>query len=71
MYVCICNAVTDSDIRSAVDDGVRNFKQLRRATDCGNSCGCCKEMAVDILQQALGKKREGRQQSLLPVMQTA
>ena len=71
MYVCICNAVTDSDIRKAVDDGVRNFKQLNRATDCGDSCGTCKEMAVDILQQALGKKREDRQQSLLPVMQTA
>ena len=71
MYVCICNAVTDSDIRKAVDGGVRNFKQLSKTTDCGNSCGCCKEMAVDILQQALVVKRKGRHQSLLPVMQIA
>jgi bacterioferritin-associated ferredoxin len=71
MYVCICNAVTDSDIRNAVDDGVRNFKQLSRATDCGKSCGCCKEMAVDILQQTLINNRKSRHQGLLPVMQPA
>jgi bacterioferritin-associated ferredoxin len=67
MYVCICNAVTDSDIRKAVHEGVWNFKQLSRTTGCGSSCGCCKEMAVDILQQALVVKRQGR----LPVLQIA
>ena len=58
MYVCICNAVTDSDIRNAVDDGVHTLKQLKRTTGCAGSCGCCKEMAVDVLQQALAEKRE-------------
>ena len=69
MYVCICNSVTDSDIRNAVDNGVRNMKQLRRTTGCGSSCGCCKDLAVEFIQQALTEKREN--QSLLPVMQLA
>ena len=69
MYVCVCNAVTDSDIRDAVEDGVRNLKQLRRTTGCASTCGCCKEMAVETLQQALTEKRVT--ESLLPVMQLA
>jgi len=58
MYVCICNAVTDSDIRKAVDSGVHNLGQLRQATGCGTTCGCCKDMTVKVLYQALTEKRE-------------
>jgi len=67
MYVCVCNAVTDSDIRNAVSDGVRNLRQLKRATGCGSTCGCCRQEAVDVLQQALSEKRDSR--CLLPVIQ--
>lgn len=56
MYVCVCNAVTDSDIRTAIDRGVRNMQQLGQATGCGRECGCCQEMAVDIIEQALTEK---------------
>lgn len=69
MYVCICNAITDSDIQNAVDDGVRNLKQLSRLTGCAVTCGCCKEMAVEVLQQAVAEKRE--QSISLPVLQMA
>ena len=69
MYVCICNAVTDSDIRKAVDSGVHNMKQLGQATGCGTTCGCCREIAVEILQQTLAGNRESR--ITLPVMQMA
>lgn len=60
MYVCICNAVTDSDIRNAVADGVRNMRQLRQTTGCSTACGCCKEMAVEVFRQALDEVRETR-----------
>ena len=58
MYVCICNAVTDSDIRTAVDSGVRTMGQLRQTTGCGTTCGCCKELTVEVLHQALTEKRK-------------
>lgn len=61
MYVCICNAVTDTDIRNAVEDGVRNMKQLGQVTGCSSTCGCCRETAVEILQQVLTESRETRQ----------
>lgn len=64
MYVCICNAVTDSDIRKAVEGGVCSLGQLRKTTGCGSTCGCCKEMATELLQQALAEKRETQQMPL-------
>lgn len=67
MYVCVCNAVTDSDIRKAVDEGVRNMKQLKRTTGCSNTCGSCREEAFDVLQHALAEKRQSP--GLIPVMQ--
>jgi len=69
MYVCICNSVTDSDIRDAVEDGVSNMRQLRQSTGCGSKCGCCKETVVKILQQSLIEVRQSK--VLLPVMQLA
>ena len=69
MYICVCNAVTDSDVRTAVDDGVRNLKQLRKATGCANTCGRCEEMAITTLEDMLAEKMEI--QSLFPIMQTA
>ncbi|MFC1777869.1 bacterioferritin-associated ferredoxin [Pseudomonadota bacterium] len=69
MYVCVCNAVTDSDIRNAVDHGVRNLGQLRQATDCGATCGSCNETALEVLHQALTTKRQS--ESMLPIMQLA
>ena len=69
MYVCICNAVTDSEIRKAVDDGVSSLKQLRRKTGCASSCGCCQAEAMEILHDALAERREI--QNLFPIVQTA
>lgn len=61
MYVCICNAVTDSDIRNAVQDGVRNMKQLTGETGCSSTCGCCRDTANDVLQKALAESSAFRQ----------
>jgi bacterioferritin-associated ferredoxin len=50
--------VTDSDIRKAVDSGVCNMRQLSQATGCSTTCGCCKEMAAQVLQEALKDNRQ-------------
>ena len=53
MYVCICNAVTDRDIRRAVNDGVECFEQLQMRTGCATCCGCCEFEARRQLLQTL------------------
>jgi bacterioferritin-associated ferredoxin len=69
MYVCICNAVTDSDIRNAIDEGVVNMRQLGQTTGCGTTCGSCAELAAEILQRSLMSARATRR--LLPDLQMA
>jgi bacterioferritin-associated ferredoxin len=53
MYICLCNAVTDGDIRRAVADGVRSFAELQARTGCSDCCGCCEPEARATLESAL------------------
>lgn len=49
MYVCICNGVTDRQIREAAASGVRSVAELTMRTGCGATCGTCLETAAGIL----------------------
>lgn len=49
MFVCICNGVTDSQIRQAAANGCREVSELTMRTGCGATCGSCMEMAADML----------------------
>jgi bacterioferritin-associated ferredoxin len=53
MYICLCNAVTDHDIRRAVADGVRSFAELQGRTGCSDCCGCCEAEARKTMDQAM------------------
>ena len=53
MYVCVCNAVTDRDIGSAVADGCCSMKELREQLGVGTCCGRCTGCARDVLHQSL------------------
>lgn len=41
MYVCICNRVTDSQLRKAVENGAHTVKSLQSALNLGTNCGSC------------------------------
>ncbi|MFZ2237683.1 MAG: (2Fe-2S)-binding protein [Dokdonella sp.] len=53
MYICICNAVTDRQIRQAADDGVDSMAELSRRTGCSDCCGSCTDLASEILEDAV------------------
>ena len=52
MYVCICNGITDHQIREAADNGCSTLAELTMRTGCGSSCGSCLDMAAGLLEQA-------------------
>ena len=56
MYICICNAVTDRQIRNAVDDGARSVDDLHRLLSVGSQCGNCKDCAKQCLKEALAAR---------------
>lgn len=50
MYVCVCNAVTDEEIRECAEQGTRSLKELGDALGVGTCCGRCTETAERVLQ---------------------
>lgn len=52
MYVCICNGVTDHDIRQAAEAGCRSVPELTMRTGAGANCGSCLDMAASLLDSA-------------------
>lgn len=52
MYVCLCEAVTDRQIRAAAESGCTTMRQLGYETGAGRCCGRCVPMAREILKES-------------------
>lgn len=56
MYVCVCKAVSDHQIRRAVrEDGVVSLRDLTRDFELGTCCGKCVPLAREVLSEALSR----------------
>ena len=53
MYVCICNAITDSEIRGAVDLGARSLDDLSSTLGVATCCRRCADCARCVLDDHL------------------
>ncbi len=53
MFVCICNQVTDKQIRKAVNDGVSSIDGLSNELNVGTCCGKCKSCAKKVMHEAI------------------
>jgi bacterioferritin-associated ferredoxin len=53
MYVCICNAITDRDIREAARTGVDSMEALGDRLKVATCCGNCRDCAREVLREAL------------------
>jgi bacterioferritin-associated ferredoxin len=53
MYVCLCKGVTDSQIRSAVREGARTVRGLRKQLGCTGQCGKCKQQVRELRDEVL------------------
>ena len=52
MYVCVCNAVTEGEVRQAIDEGALTTCQLRKKLDAERVCGSCDDCLEDYLAEA-------------------
>ena len=52
MIVCVCNRVSDRDIRRHAEDGISSFDELQMATGVATCCGRCESCARHTFQQA-------------------
>jgi len=51
MYVCVCRAITDTDIEAAIEGGVSDMAQLEEHFGVGTGCGTCRETAQTLIDQ--------------------
>lgn len=63
MYICICKAITDHQIRQAVEDGAHSLRAVQTQLDIANQCGKCGQLAREIIRQTLSAQ-QGQAQPL-------
>lgn len=52
MYVCICKALTEKDVHTAVSQGCNSVRELKRTLGLGSECGRCASCAHSMLRNA-------------------
>ena len=56
VYVCLCNGVTDHQIREVAAAGCATLPELTMRTGCGATCGSCLEQAQALLDEVHGAR---------------
>jgi bacterioferritin-associated ferredoxin len=52
VYICICNGITDRDIRSCVQQGACCMADLQRELGVATQCGRCETHAKELLPES-------------------
>ncbi len=53
MYLCICKAVSDQQIRQAIREGVRTVGEISTRFGAGTECGKCLESISEYVDACL------------------
>jgi bacterioferritin-associated ferredoxin len=53
MYVCLCNGITENQIREAVSAGADSLPALRLELGVASCCGRCADCAQQVLQESV------------------
>ncbi|HWD21557.1 MAG TPA: (2Fe-2S)-binding protein [Burkholderiales bacterium] len=51
MYVCLCNAVTEREVRECAGKGATCLEDLAVQLGVGAGCGRCRECAMEVLEE--------------------
>ena len=51
MYICICEQVTDKQIKNAINNGARSMRELRNELGIAKQCGQCGQCAKALIKE--------------------
>lgn len=51
MYVCLCNGITDKQIRREVARGAQSLNDLRERLGVASQCGSCSNYAIEMINE--------------------
>ena len=66
MYVCVCRAVTEDEVKSAIDAGADTVQAVTRACCAGDDCGACHDTIEELLRGRATGATGARVLPLLP-----
>ena len=53
MYVCVCLAVSESEVREVIERGAATRDAVTRACGAGGDCGACHGMIATMIEDRL------------------
>ncbi|KRW62260.1 bacterioferritin-associated ferredoxin [Pseudomonas sp. TTU2014-080ASC] len=53
MYVCLCEGVTDGQIREAIYEGCCSYREVRTSLGIASQCGKCACLAKQVVRETL------------------
>jgi len=56
MYVCICKAISDQEIKEAVANGAEDLDSIQAHLGAGTNCGACVDHAQAVIDEALAQR---------------
>ena len=61
MYVCLCNGITDSQVKECALDGC-TFKEMINNLNCCKQCNCCPKEVKQIydMHSAVKNKKKNK-----------
>jgi bacterioferritin-associated ferredoxin len=59
MYVCICRAVTEHEVKSAIEAGAKTVQAVTQACCAGDDCGACHATIEDMIEGRWGAAADG------------
>jgi bacterioferritin-associated ferredoxin len=59
VIVCLCNALTDTQLSEAVAQGASRPREVYAACDCKAQCGTCTRMILSMIREARDESAAG------------
>jgi bacterioferritin-associated ferredoxin len=56
MIVCVCNRITEGEVRDAARAGCASPESAYGCMDCEVQCGCCLDYAQEIIDEERGNR---------------
>lgn len=57
MYVCLCQGVTDAQIRGAISEGCCSYREVRECLGVAMQCGKCACSAKAVVRETLAQSQ--------------
>ena len=56
MYICLCQGVTDRDIKASIEAGAVSLREVQVKLPVALNCGTCRDSAEALIDEALQTK---------------